>query len=268
MPIGPYILPIVYNTCPIGGGNTYFQPLPWTAGDWDYANFVSFLVDGVQGINNASGLSKNFLNDANCPGTLFYLRLKFKYVSGDSGTGQFLLGTSVNSNFSGGQVAVGPFDYGSTPRVNIIVGGLTVFTGTFVLQDATDYILETTIEIVSPGSVKVTYWLSDGMYTALLESNTITVSSGIGNFAGFQNFGPGGSDLKLVDIWVFGPCLALSNTCQGIPLPQPKEPKMSRKTYGIHDDQMRYNKTTDQIEILLPGNSDDPTKTIRLPNNG
>jgi hypothetical protein len=40
------------------------------------------------------------------------------------------------------------------------------------------------------------------------------------------------------------------------------------KTYGIHDVQMRYNKETDEIEILLPGNSSDPTKIIRLPNGG
>jgi hypothetical protein len=40
------------------------------------------------------------------------------------------------------------------------------------------------------------------------------------------------------------------------------------KTYGIHDVQMRYNKDTDAIEILLPGNSSDPTKIISLPNGG
>jgi hypothetical protein len=40
------------------------------------------------------------------------------------------------------------------------------------------------------------------------------------------------------------------------------------KMYGIHDVQMRYNKETDEIEILLPGNSSDPTKIIRLPNGG
>lgn len=40
------------------------------------------------------------------------------------------------------------------------------------------------------------------------------------------------------------------------------------KTYGIHDVQMRFNKETDEIEILLPGNSSDPTKIIKLPNGG
>lgn len=40
------------------------------------------------------------------------------------------------------------------------------------------------------------------------------------------------------------------------------------KTYGIHDVQMRYNKDTDAIEILLPGNSSDPTKILSLPNGG
>lgn len=37
------------------------------------------------------------------------------------------------------------------------------------------------------------------------------------------------------------------------------------KTFGIHDAQMRYNKDTEELEILLPGNSDDPSKILRFP---
>jgi hypothetical protein len=38
--------------------------------------------------------------------------------------------------------------------------------------------------------------------------------------------------------------------------------------FGIHDGQMRYNEETRNLEILLPGNSNDPTKVLKFSTGG
>lgn len=211
---GPFPLPIVYNSCPIG--MNFFEPATplsggiWDSTKWDFTSNVTFVSDGVH-INGSSGFQPNggvnklFNSVMNPVGTFIYARASFSYTANSNPDMNLGAGDSnAFINLTG--VTVSQFSH----KVQLYFGGGPVYTGALILTNPSGpYIMEYTYEVVATDSAKMTYYLWDATQTTLLENGSYTIPNSIQNtlFVGFYQKDAYAST-KLLDLWVYGPSIS------------------------------------------------------------